>query len=98
MSLHESGHSSGEVSLAALLDGETQTAQDAGMTVPALLERVVIGGWPGLLGAPEAEARAWLADHLRQISEVGIPALGPRRNPRNVRRLFASLARGSTSR
>lgn len=93
MSLFESGHSNGNVSLAALFDGDALTGQDTGLTVPDLVDRIVIGGWPALIGAAEPEARAWLADYLRQVSEVDVPALGPRRNPRNIRRLLESLAR-----
>lgn len=93
MSLFESGQSNGEVSLAALFEGEAPTATDIGLTVPDLIERIVIGGWPGLLGAGEAEARAWVSDYLRLVAEVDLPTLGPRRNPRNISRLLASLAR-----
>ena len=57
------------------------------------MERVVIGGWPGLIGASERHARAWLRDYLQHLSEVDIPALGANRNPRNIRRLLESLAR-----
>ena len=93
MSLFESGHSSGQVSLAALLEGDAPTAPDTGLTVPDLVDRIVIGGWPGLIDAAESEARAWLADYLGQLIEVDVPALGHRRNPRNIRRLLESLAR-----
>ena len=39
MSLFESGHSTGEVSLAALLRGEDQKAKRTAMTVPGLIDR-----------------------------------------------------------
>lgn len=61
--------------------------------MPDLVDRIVIGGWPGLIGATEPQARAWLRDYLRQVIEVDVPALGPRRNPRNIRRLLESVAR-----
>lgn len=94
MSLFESGHSTGEVSLAALLDGEDQTAKRTAMTVPGLLERIIIGGWPTLLDQPERNARAWLADYLTQIVEVDLPDLGVgRRTPDRLRRALASLGR-----
>ncbi|WOQ16165.1 ATP-binding protein [Raineyella sp. W15-4] len=94
MSLYESGHSTGEVSLEALLAGETQRAKRTEMTVPALLRRIVIGGWPALLGEDEESARAWMADYLTQIVEVDIPSLGTtRRAPARLRRTFASLGR-----
>jgi predicted AAA+ superfamily ATPase len=50
MSLFESGHASGAVSLNAMLDGEAPRTTDPGLTVQDLVERVVVGGWPGHLG------------------------------------------------
>ncbi len=94
MSLFESGHSNGNVSLAALMEGETQTGKESGLSFDELLQRIVIGGWPGLVEADEDVARDWLGDYLTQIIDVDIPALGHRRSPRNLERLLASLARG----
>jgi len=94
MSLYESGHSSGEVSLAALLNGETvEGAKPLPLSVVELLERVVVGGWPETIDMTESDARAWMGDYLRNVAEVDVPALGPRRNPGNIERLLASLAR-----
>ncbi|MDR1266523.1 MAG: DUF4143 domain-containing protein [Propionibacteriaceae bacterium] len=93
MSLFESGHSTGEVSLAALFDQEARPGRDSGLTVPDLMRRIVIGGWPDLLGADEAEARGWLGDYLRQIVEVDIPSFVGRRDPRALKRVLASLGR-----
>jgi len=95
MSLFESGHSTGEVSLAALLRGEDQQAKLTKVTVPELMAQIVIGGWPALIGEDERFARRWLADYLKQIVEVDIPSLGTtRRAPDRLRRALASLARG----
>lgn len=94
MSLFESGHSTGEVSLAALLRGEDQQARITKTTVPELMERIVVGGWPVLLGEEERIARRWLSDYLRQIVEVDIPSLGTtRRAPERLRRALAALGR-----
>lgn len=94
MSLYESGHSTGEVSLAALLRGQQQRARPTRVTVPDLMERIVIGGWPALLGVDERNARRWLSDYLTQIVEVDIPSLGgTRRAPARLRRTLASLGR-----
>lgn len=95
MSLFESGHSTGEVSLAALLRGEDQRARITRMTVRELMSRIVIGGWPALLSEDERFARRWLADYLKQIVEVDIPSLGAiRRAPDRLQRTLASLGRG----
>ncbi|MGA9359685.1 MAG: DUF4143 domain-containing protein [Mycobacterium sp.] len=94
MSLFESGHSTGEVSLAALLRGEDQKAKRTAMTVPGLMERIVIGGWPALLDQSERSARGWLADYLAQIVDIDIPELGTgKRTPDRLRRALASLGR-----
>jgi len=93
MSLYESGHSSGEVSLSALFEGERQSARTAPMDVPALMERIVVGGWPALLDADVEQAQRWAISYLKQIVEVDIPALGHRRNPGGLTRLLQSLAR-----
>lgn len=94
MSLFEAGHSTGEVSLTALLRGEDQAAKRTAMTVPGLMERIVIGGWPALLDQSERTARNWLADYLTQIVDIDIPDLGVgRRTPARLRRTLASLGR-----
>lgn len=93
MSLFESGHSNGEVSLESLLDGRAQKGRDNGMTVADLMRRIVIGGWPDLLDAEEPEARIWLSGYLQQCVEVDVPSFVGRRDPRTLRRVLSSLAR-----
>lgn len=93
MSLFESGHSNGEVSLAALLEGTRQPGRDSGLTVPDVMERAVVGGWPDLLDADETMARRWMTGYLQQVVEVDVPSMVGRRDPRTLRRVLASLAR-----
>jgi predicted AAA+ superfamily ATPase len=93
MSLFESGHSNGEMSLASLLRGERQTGLGTHLSFDELLNRIVIGGWPELIGVDETDARRWLRDYLSNIVEVDIQKLGSRRDPANLRRLLESLGR-----
>lgn len=93
MSLFESGNSNGSVSLTALLEAQKQTGLGTHLSFDDLLRRIVIGGWPEIIDWPEDEARDWLRGYLDQIVEIDIPAMGHRRNPRNLRRLLAALAR-----
>jgi uncharacterized protein len=93
MSLFESGHSNGEVSLAALLEGEKQTGLGTHLSFDELVRRIVIGGWPELVDASEEKARFWLKDYISNIVEVDVQNLGARRDPRKIRRLLASLGR-----
>lgn len=94
MSLFETSHSTGEVSLERLFNGDMTAALDPGITVPQLIERIVTGGWPALVGARVQDAQQWVRDYITQIVEVDIQELGARREPENVRRLLASLGRG----
>ncbi len=94
MSLFETGHSSGEVSLSALFAGNIQTGDGTSLSYAELLQAIVTGGWPQLIGHNERFARRWLRFYLKAVIEVDIPSMGHRRNPGNLERLFASLARG----
>lgn len=94
MSLLESGHSTGTASLAALMGGHKVGARDGGLSLPDLIDRICIGGWPALLDATATDAGRWLRDYLTQIVLVDIQQFGARRrDPENIRRLLQSLAR-----
>lgn len=93
MSLFETGHATGTVSLADLLEGGDPVGAVTELTVPDIIERVVIGGWPDLLTFGERDARDWLDAYLANLADVDVPALGPRRNPGNITRLLSALAR-----
>lgn len=97
MSLFETGHSTGEVSLQALLGGGDPVGASSGLSIEGLLERIVVGGWPDLLETDEREASVWLRDYLRTLAEVDVPGLGPRRNPGNITRLLAALGRSAAT-
>lgn len=93
MSLFETGHSSGTVSLADLLTGADPEGAPASLSVPDLIERITIGGWPDLLTFDERSSRRWLRSYIENLAEVDVPLLGPRRNPGNLVRLLAALGR-----
>ena len=94
MSLMESGHASGDASVDAVMAGDDVTARDAGLSIPDIVDRICVGGWPALLDATPQDAGRWLRDYLNQIVLVDIQALGVRRrDPENIRRLLSSLAR-----
>ncbi len=94
MTLFESGHTSGAVSLTALLAGEPPRGDDPGLTVRDLADRIASGGWPAQQGrSAQAAARA-ARDYLEQIREVDVARVaGSRRDPVRVGRLLQSLAR-----
>ena len=95
MSLFETGVSTGQVSLRKLFDGDFTPSLDPGVTVPALVNCIVTGGWPALLEVPPRVAQRWISDYVRTIVEVDMPQMGVRRHPGTLRRLLASLGRGT---
>jgi uncharacterized protein len=94
MSLSESGHSTSAVSLAAMLHGEPPSAPDPGQSLPDLVDRIVIGGWPALLDRTPSQVQQVLRAYLEETSRLDLPRVdGVRRDPANVLRVIRSLAR-----
>ena len=71
LSLFELGHSSGEVSLAGLLDGERARAGRSVIPLDDLTELICVGGWPVNLGRTTQLALRANRDHLDEIPSPG---------------------------
>jgi hypothetical protein len=93
MSLFELGRSTGEVSIQNLFEGATPAAIDPGVSVPQLVDCLVTGGWPNLVGASTKDAQTWIQDYITNLVEVDVQQLDGRRDPRNLRRLLTALGR-----
>lgn len=94
MSLVEAGWSSGDISLAALLAGETVGAPDPGLDIRDIADRLAVGGWPALLDRTAEEAQVVLRGYLDETRRVDLArADGVVRDPENVGRVLRSLAR-----
>ncbi len=94
MTLFEGGQSSGEISLARLLEGEAERSGDSGLTVPGLVEEIASGGWPGFRALPLTRRLRAVRDYLDEIRRVDVNSLdGVQRDPERVGRLLSSLAR-----
>ena len=94
MSTWEKGWSTGEVSLAALLRGETPISNDVTFELEEMAEKLTLGGWPGLIGAGAAEGLRFVSDYISLIAEVDLSRVSnKRRDPFKVMRLLQSLAR-----
>ncbi|MDT8442619.1 MAG: DUF4143 domain-containing protein, partial [Desulfuromonadales bacterium] len=98
MSLFESGHSTGDISLRELLDGEAPRASDAGMTIRDLVDRLCIGGWPAFQQLPPEEALIAVSSYLDEIRRLDIHRVdGVRRDPARVQKLLRALARNTAT-
>jgi uncharacterized protein len=95
MSLFESGHSSGEVSLASVLHGATVGGTKSPLTLAGVTSRMCIGGWPALQDLSPSGAQRVLAAYLDDVARVDVPALdgGRRRDASRIKRVIASVAR-----
>lgn len=106
MSLDESGHSTGAISLAALLDGEAVRSPDLGLSLADVTERICVGGWPGFQQLSTPNALRAVASYLDDISRTDINRVEREsdddgnavrrqrdRDPARVAKLLRSLAR-----
>lgn len=94
MSLFETGHSNGTISLAGLLAGERSRSSDPGLTVPELARLSAVGGWPAFQGLDVKAALRAVRGYLDEIRRVDVNRVGgSRRDPERVARLLRSLGR-----
>jgi len=94
MSLFERGWSSGEVSLAKIMKGALPGSRQTNFSLEELAEKIIIGGWPNLIGKSGKTALRFMQDYIAIIAEVDISRFGgKRRDPQKLMRLMQSLAR-----
>ena len=94
MSLYEKGWSTGEVSLASLMKGETPHSETVSFDLGEFAEKITLGGWPGLIGESASDGLRFVSDYMALIAEVDISKVSnKRRDPYKVTRLLQSLAR-----
>ena len=94
LSLFELGHSSGEISLAGLLEGTPASAGSSVILLDDLADLICVGGWPVNLGRSSSLAIRANSDHLDEIRRLDIAnGDGRKRDPVRVGMLLRSLAR-----
>jgi predicted AAA+ superfamily ATPase len=94
MTLFETDDSTGEVSLAHLLEGESVRSGDPGMAIADIARVIAIGGWPGFRELTTDQALRAVRDYLEEIRRVDVSRVeNRRRDPDKVGALLRSLAR-----
>lgn len=94
LSLFEKEISTGRISLSRLLGGEKEGSPEARLTIPEIVDEIVIGGWPGLIGKDRGRALTAAESYLDEIRRVEIRTVsGVRRDPVKVGRLLRSIGR-----
>ena len=94
MSSYEMGQSTGEVSLARLLDADFDGCAAEDVSLADLTSRIARGGWPGDMDLDEAACLTARMDYLDEIRRSDLSRVdGVSRAPDNVGRVLQSLAR-----
>ena len=94
MSLFETGHSTGEISLNRLLDGREQRSERSDLPILSVARLVCAGGWPANTGRTLPQTLRANRAYLDEIRRTDVSAVsGGTRDPVKVGRLLRSLAR-----
>jgi len=94
MSLHESGDSSGIVSLAGLFAGDIVNPDISGLTQEKLIFLAIRGGWPDNIASANDDAGILPEQYIAALVETDISnADNTKRNPQLVLHLLAAIAR-----
>jgi predicted AAA+ superfamily ATPase len=98
MSLYETTHANGSVSLRRILDGDVPNVADTRFDIIELVNRLCIGGWPLNQQMSLEQALRANRDYLRQMREVDVSRVaGARRDPVKIGALLTSLARNTAT-
>lgn len=94
MSLFESGHSTGDVSLRALLHGGVPRAPDPGLSVTDVVERIAIGGWPAVQTLDPGTALRAMRAYVDEVVRTDVRRVdGVAHDPARVNLFLRAVAR-----
>ncbi len=98
MTLFETGHSNGVVSLRGLLSASQVAGPARQVSLSDVTEMLCRGGWPANIGRDTAAAQQYGRDYLDEIHRADVDHSGGlRRDPVGMRRLLRSLARNTAT-
>lgn len=98
MSWQEMGFSSGKISLGKLFKGEKIEIYDEPTDLEFIIEKLIVGGFPGLLNKNITQATDVNRAYVELLAEVDMSRVsGVSRDPAKVRSLLRSLARNTAT-
>ncbi|MCC8059959.1 MAG: DUF4143 domain-containing protein [Clostridiales bacterium] len=98
MSLYESGHSDGRVSLKELCDGKLTPVFTGEVELNAIIDSIIRGGWPGNQDLPLSEAALLPNEYIKAVVEDEVHRLDDvRRDKHKIMLLLCSLARNEAT-
>jgi predicted AAA+ superfamily ATPase len=92
----EKGFAEGKNSLTRAITEGVIEFEEIDVSLAEIAEKIILGGWPELLGSTHQEAMRFLQDYISLTCEADINRVGNnsrRRDPLKVRRLLESYAR-----
>src|SRR5690625_4666997 len=93
MSFLETGHSTGQISLAKIFENPAIEIVESRLEFDEVVERMVIGGWPGWRNRSERDAIDHMNSYLTDIAEHDfVQIAGTRRDPRRLIAYLRSIA------
>ena len=96
MSWMELGHSTGKISLKTLLEGKKIDIYDEPTDLEFIVEKIIIGGFPALMGKTVSQASNMNRAYIDLLAEVDMSRVSNvKRDPVKVRNLLRSLARNT---
>ncbi len=94
MTLLETNHSSGAVSLQSLFEGQQPLSVDPGLKIQDIVNRICVGGWPNQQVMDVNTARKSMKSYLDEIANIDLQRVsGKNYNKNKVQRVLHSLAR-----
>jgi predicted AAA+ superfamily ATPase len=98
MSWQEMNYSTGEISLGNLLKGIKQSTSDRPLDIEIIIERIIKGGFPGLLNKSLSQAIEINRSYVDLLAEMDISRVSDvKRSPGKVRSLLRSLSRNTAT-
>jgi len=98
MSWQELGFSSGKISLKSLFKGAKIDVYDEPAELEFIVEKIIIGGFPGLLGKNVNQAIDLNRAYIDLLAEVDMSRISNvKRDPLKVRNLLRSIARNTAT-
>lgn len=98
MSWQELGYSTGMVKMSDVLQGSCSDFYDKAVELDFIIDRILIGGWPGLLNESTSNAVKMNRGYVDLLCEVDMGRIaGVKRDPLKVRSLLRSIARNTAT-
>lgn len=98
LSWQELGYSTGQTSMKQLLTDNQVDLSDSTVDLETIVERILKGGWPGLLESTTDEALLLNRAYIDLIAESDMSRIsGIKRDPVKVRNIFRSIARNTAT-